>query len=77
MRMVNILRLAIAMSISAGLSAMCLVLYALILWPLWNWLMPGLFDLPTLTYIESLGLLVLISLMFRWNTLTYKASYQG
>ena len=32
---------------------------------LWNWLMPYLFKLPTVDYWQSLGLLVLSTLLFK------------
>ncbi len=31
---------------------------------LWNWLMPKLFELPTITYWEGLGIIVLTSILF-------------
>lgn len=31
---------------------------------LWNWLMPGLFHLPAITFVQALGLLVLSKLLF-------------
>ncbi len=31
---------------------------------LWNWLMPKLFELPTVTYWEGLGVIVLTSILF-------------
>ena len=43
-------------------------LVALIVWPLWNWLMPVIFNLPQISYIQSWGLSVLLTLLFRLNT---------
>lgn len=43
-------------------------LVALIIWPLWNWLMPAIFSLPQITYIQSWGLSVLLTSLFRLNT---------
>lgn len=31
---------------------------------LWNWLMPALFGLPSITYLQALGLLVLCRILF-------------
>ena len=31
---------------------------------LWNWLMPALFELPRITYWQSIGLLVLCHILF-------------
>ena len=39
-------------------------------WPvklLWNWLMPVIFSLPTITFWQAAGLMLLISLLFRWS----------
>ena len=39
-------------------------------WPvllLWNWLMPVIFTLPTIGYWQSVGLMLLVSLLFRWH----------
>lgn len=41
------------------------LLYA---WPvqiLWNWLMPALFGLPTITFWQAAGLMLLLSILFR------------
>ena len=35
----------------------------LIMW-IWNWIIPGLFGLPTLTYFTALGLYVLCKILF-------------
>ena len=32
---------------------------------LWNWLMPYIFGLPTLDFLQTMGLLILSSLLFR------------
>ena len=34
---------------------------------LWNWLMPELFGLPTITFLQAIGLNVLTSIIFRPN----------
>lgn len=55
------------------------ILISLIMWPLvslvlawpfsllWNWLFPNIFGLPTLTFWQSVGLMLLVSLLFRWR----------
>ena len=55
------------------------MLLHLILWPLfslalawpvqllWNWLMPVIFGLPTISFWQSAGLMLLVSILFRWN----------
>lgn len=48
--------------------ACCVVLFALgmtfIVMQLWNWLMPDLFSLTTITFWQALGLLVLSRILF-------------
>lgn len=55
------------------------ILMSLILWPLvslvlawpltliWNWLCPDIFGLPAITFWQSVGLMLLLSLLFRWR----------
>lgn len=38
---------------------------ALVVWPLWNCLMPLLFGLTKVTYFQAVGLCVLSTLLFR------------
>jgi hypothetical protein len=40
-------------------------LHALPVYLLWNWLMPLLFDLPVLTFMQALGLSLLCGLLFQ------------
>jgi hypothetical protein len=35
---------------------------------LWNWLMPEIFGLPTLSFVQALGLTVLCHLLFKLGT---------
>lgn len=56
-----------------GLFVVLIVLIPLILalptmW-LWNWLMPEIFDLTTITFWQALGINILSSLLFK-NTTT-------
>lgn len=44
------------------LVVMVTLIGALVMW-LWNWLMPSLFGLPTLTFWQAVGLLVLCRLL--------------
>lgn len=36
---------------------------------LWNWLMPTIFNLPTITFWQALGLNILASILFKDNRL--------
>jgi len=44
--------------------AVALTLFGEIVMRLWNWLMPTLFHLPMITFVQALGLLVLSKLLF-------------
>lgn len=46
------------------LGAAALVAFGFIVQLLWNWLMPGIFDLRPITYWEGLGILALSSILF-------------
>ena len=40
------------------------LLFSVPLWILWNWLMPDIFGLPTITIIQSFGLQLLLTLLY-------------
>lgn len=40
------------------------IIYGLIVMSLWNWLMPVLFRLPEIDFLQALGLSVLMSMIF-------------
>lgn len=45
------------------------LLCAIPTWLLWNWLMPEIFGLKTLSFTEALGIFALCSCLFKsWNT---------
>lgn len=57
-----------------GIMLLHLVLWPLfslaLAWPvqlLWNWLMPVIFGLPAISFWQSAGLMLLVSILFRWN----------
>ncbi len=51
----------------AGAAALGLVLGLAIMW-LWNWLMPGIFGLPEITYWQAVGIFILCHLLFKGHT---------
>lgn len=63
----------------AVLTVLAASLLSLIIWPLislmmawplsllWNWLMPVIFGLPTISFWQSTGLMLLVSILFRWR----------
>lgn len=48
------------------------LLGAIILWPLWNWLMPEIFGLKSITYWQAYGLIFLCSMLFKSSCSTSK-----
>ena len=58
---------------------MVTILLTLIIWPLvslvlawpltllWNWLAPVIIGLPVITYWQAVGLMILVSILFRWR----------
>ena len=46
-------------------NVIALLLCSLILMGLWNWLMPVIFNLSTITYIQAIGLYLLSGMLFR------------
>jgi hypothetical protein len=50
-----------------GMGIAFLSLYTFLVMQLWNNLMPSIFGLPILTFFQSLGLIVLLKLLFLGN----------
>ena len=40
---------------------------AFVLMWLWNWLVPSIFGLGEITFLQSLGILFLLVVMFKWR----------
>lgn len=54
-----------------GVFVIAFLLDLLLAWPfmlLWNWLMPMIFGLTTLTFWQSFGLMLLASFLFKGNS---------
>lgn len=54
-----------------GVIILAFLLDLLLAWPfmlLWNWLMPMIFGLTTLTFWQSFGLMLLCSFLFKGST---------
>jgi hypothetical protein len=59
----------------AGFIALCVASALLISLPvlwLWNWLMPVIFGLKTITWIQALGLSILCGMLFKPTGATLK-----
>jgi hypothetical protein len=58
-----------AVMIVVGIFALAALLFGLPLMLLWNWLMPVIFGLPTITFWQAVGLNFLSSILFKtYNT---------
>lgn len=58
------------LTVAIGFIAIMFVLSLILATPvyfLWNWLMPEIFRLPTITLLQALGLTLLTSLLFKSN----------
>lgn len=47
-----------------GIALLFALLFAVVVRLLWNWLMPGLFGLPAIGYLQAFGLVVLAKILF-------------
>lgn len=52
-------------------AAVSLILGLPVMW-LWNWLMPAIFGIKTITWIQAVGLSFLCSLLFKGGSTTIK-----
>jgi hypothetical protein len=59
-----------------GLTTLACVLGLAVMW-LWNWLIPELFGLKTLSFPQAVGLLVLCHLLFRGHSMGGHARHHG
>jgi hypothetical protein len=48
-----------------GLFVAFVILLCIPVWLLWNWLMPTIFSLPEITLLQSLGIMLLSSILFK------------
>jgi hypothetical protein len=55
---------ALAVAIVVVVLGAFAIIYGLIVMSLWNWLMPVLFQLPEIDFLQALGLSVLMSMIF-------------
>jgi hypothetical protein len=52
-----------------GVIALLGILLGLPLQLLWNWLMPTIFSLPTITFWQAMGLNIMASILFKDNSI--------
>jgi len=55
--------------LALGLIALLGILLGLPLQLLWNWLMPTIFNLPTITFWQAMGLNIMTSILFKDNSI--------
>jgi hypothetical protein len=60
----------------AGVFMFCAVV-SLPFWLLWNWLMPNIFGLPEITWLQAFGLWLLITLLRSNNINKYKKLFDS
>lgn len=58
----KIIAIVVGLLIAAGVIALLL---SLPVWLLWNWLMPEIFGLKSITWLQALGLSVLSACLFK------------
>ena len=56
---------AAAILLGIGLMIIVCIIISLPTMLLWNWLMPVIFGLPTITWLQALGLCILCSILFK------------
>jgi hypothetical protein len=59
MKLSTIIAWAIALSIAVS------VFYSIPVWFLWNWLMPEVFGLPKISFVQAFGICILSTLLFK------------
>ncbi len=55
--------------LALGVIALLGILLGLPLQLLWNWLMPTIFNLPTITFWQAMGLNIMASILFKDNNI--------
>ena len=55
-----------------GYAVIIALIMALPIWILWNWLMPVIFQLPTINIAQALGLSLLSGCLFGWRNKSKK-----
>ena len=55
--------------LALGVIALLGILLGLPLQLLWNWLMPTIFNLPTITLWQAMGLNIMASILFKDNSI--------
>ena len=55
--------------LALGVIALYGILLGLPLQLLWNWLMPIVFNLPTITFWQAMGLNIMASILFKDNSI--------
>jgi len=53
--------------VTLGMIALVIILLGLPTMLLWNWIMPAIFNLPTINFWQAIGLMVLATILFRTN----------
>lgn len=51
-----------------GIEWLVVLAHVSLVWGLWNWIVPGMFGLPEVTWLKALGLWWLCRLLFKSRT---------
>ncbi len=65
-------KLLVTILVMVAVWAIVSVLFAYPVMWLWNWLMPAIFNLPTITWTQGWGLMLLSSLLIKGGTTVSK-----
>ena len=57
--------------IKRGAEAVANLVRPLVLMLVWNWIMPGLFGLPTIGYLKAFGLYIMSRILFNHEDVNY------
>ena len=75
--MEKIFQIVLLMVVGLFTSVLFSFVSALIIWPLWNWLMPEIFGLCTIGYWQAFGLSVLSTVLLRFTMNTSSKWWRG
>jgi hypothetical protein len=63
----NILNITYTLALAFLLAVGVAVLIGGPVWLLWNWIIPSIFGLPNITFLQAVGLHLLTSILFKNN----------
>ena len=58
----------------AGMVVLLVLLSSVLVWQVWNWVVPSIFGLTVISWTQALGLTILCNLLFKSTTNTSSKS---